>query len=145
MAREKNVTRFEFGRTRGWWVRIRRRNRKVQAFFSDGKHGGRAAALAKARRQRDRWLRTLPPPIDPRRKKASVRIYRDASSGYPAWRVHIRFPGGGVASTSRSIRLYGSSEAKRLCERWARSKVKQAARSAARSERTRAKVRGATR
>ena len=83
MASLRNITRFEFGRTRGWWVRIRRRNRKVQAFFSDGKHGGRAAALAKARRQRDRWLRTLPAPIDPRRTKPSVRVYRDASSGPP--------------------------------------------------------------
>lgn len=124
MAREKNVTRFEFGRTRGWWVRIRRRNRQVQAFFSDGKHGGRARALAKARKQRDHWLRTLPPPIDPRRTKPSVRIYRDVSSGHPAWRVHIRFPGGGVASTSRSIKRYGSAEAKRLCERWGRTKVR---------------------
>ena len=124
MARQKNITRFEFGRTRGWWVRIRRRNRMVQAFFSDGKHGGRAAALTKALRQRNRWLRSLPPPIDPRRTKPSLRVYRDVSSGHPAWRVHIRFPGGAVASTSRSIRRYGSGEAKRLCERWARARLK---------------------
>jgi hypothetical protein len=124
MASERNITRFEFGRTRGWWVRIRRRGRRVQAFYSDGKHGGRAAALAKARRRRNQWLRSLPPPIDPRRKKPSLRVYRDDSSGHAVWRVHIRFPGGGVASTSRSIALYGSREARRLCERWGRAKVR---------------------
>jgi len=128
MTSLRNITRFEFGRTQGWWVRIRRRGRQVQAFFSDGKHGGRKAALREARRQRDRWLRTLPEPIDPRRKKPSLRVYRDDSSGHPAWRVHIRFPGGGVASTSRSITLYGTREARRLCERWGRARVRQAAR-----------------
>jgi hypothetical protein len=124
MAREMNITRFEFGRTRGWWVRIRRRGNAVQAFFSDGRHGGRAKALAKARRQRDRWLRTLPDPVDPRRKRPSVRIYRDVSSGHPAWRVYIRFPDGGIASTSRSIRRYGSGEARRLCEVWGRARLR---------------------
>jgi hypothetical protein len=126
MAREMNITRFEFGRTRGWWVRIRRRGKAVQSFFSDGVHGGRAKALAKARRQRDAWLRTLPDPVDPLRKRPSVRIYRDASSGRPVWRVYIRFPGGGIASTSRSIERYGSGEARRLCEVWGRARLRAA-------------------
>jgi hypothetical protein len=127
MARERNITRFDFGRTHGWWVRIRRRGRSVQAFYSDGKHGGRTRALARARRQRDHWLRVLPDPIDPRRRKPSVRIYRDVSSGHPAWRVYIRFPGGAVASTSRSIHRYGSRQARALCERWGRARLRSAA------------------
>jgi hypothetical protein len=124
VATHKNITRFEFGRTRGWWVRIRRRGRMVQAFFSDGRHGGRTKALEKARQKRDGWLRTLPDPVDPRRKRPSVRVYRDASSGHPAWRIYIRFPGGGIASTSRSIKRYGSGEARRLCQVWGRARLR---------------------
>ena len=55
------ITRFEFGRTRGWQVRMENRGLKLRKLFSYRKHGGRRKALAKALALRDEYIPKLLP------------------------------------------------------------------------------------
>jgi len=53
MKSRPNITRISHlggsgGATRGWWVRVERRGRRVSRFFSDKRHGGARAALKEA-------------------------------------------------------------------------------------------------
>lgn len=55
------ISRIESGSTRGWWVRIRAGDpRGFQRFFSDLRHGGKAAARAAAREVRDSEVNKRP-------------------------------------------------------------------------------------
>lgn len=47
-------------RTHAWIVRVQRRNRIHQRYFSDSVHGGKRQALATAKAYRETLLRTLP-------------------------------------------------------------------------------------
>lgn len=48
------ITRLDYARTRGWWVRLYKAGQLVASkLFSDGKHGGRRAALQAAQKWRD--------------------------------------------------------------------------------------------
>lgn len=54
----KNITRIDQDskNTYGWFVRIRRDGKQISKFFSDGKYGGKDAALEEAIRYRDTHL-----------------------------------------------------------------------------------------
>ena len=58
MAKNDNVhiTRYEFNRTNGWWVRIYRKGALKSKLFSDKSHGGKRKALLAAREWRDEVL-----------------------------------------------------------------------------------------
>lgn len=61
------ITRFEFGRTRGWQVRMENRGLKLSKLFSYRKYGGKRKALRRAIALRDENLPKLLP--SKRRKK----------------------------------------------------------------------------
>lgn len=64
MKGERNITRMDYGRTHGWWVRVYRgRGADKICFskhFSDGVWGGKRKALEAARKWRAQTIRQLP-------------------------------------------------------------------------------------
>lgn len=134
MKRQKNITRFDYGKTHGWWVRFQRSTesgtkRVVSKMFSDAVHGGKMRALRAAIAWRDQTAATIRPA---RRRTAlgigyvkRVEIARrvGASPVYLAW---IRMPDGRAASTSFSIDKWGAREAKRRCQLYLARKRREA-------------------
>ena len=138
MKREKNITRFDYGKTHGWWVRFQRSSesgakRVLSKLFSDAVHGGKIKALRAAVAWRDQMVLTVRPPRRARAatgaptgyvKRAQIMRRTGASRVYVAW---IRMPNGRAASTSFSIEKWGVQEAKRRCERYLARKRREAA------------------
>ena len=60
MKPEKHITRLDYQKTHGWWVRIRRKSNPCSKLFSDGVYGGRDKALAAAIAWRDEKLVLAP-------------------------------------------------------------------------------------
>ncbi|MDZ4701489.1 MAG: hypothetical protein SH809_17385 [Rhodothermales bacterium] len=56
----QHITRLDYQKTHGWWVRIRRKSNPCSKLFSDGVHGGKEEALAKAVAWRDEKLKDAP-------------------------------------------------------------------------------------
>lgn len=77
--------------TVGWQVRMQRRGKKVSRFFSDGAHGGAAAALQSAREWRDAQLRDWQQSERPRTCEVSA---RNASGVVGVSRVVVRASNG---------------------------------------------------
>ena len=71
----KHITRFEYGNTRGWWVRIRRKPNPCSKLFSDGKYGGKEQALEKAVAWREEKLKTRPPLAYPIEERGNKQVY----------------------------------------------------------------------
>lgn len=69
-----HITRFDYGRTRGWWVRIRRRPHPCSKLFSDRIYGSSEKALEAARAWRDEKLETRPLQNYRSRESTSKRI-----------------------------------------------------------------------
>jgi len=137
----KGVSRFHYGRTRGWLARVyttaegeRRCTRKL---FSDGVHGGELEALdAAARWQEDARLGV------PSREKVrvpgygyvqeTVRRYRTQGGelrSYRAFEAWFWDAEERPCSTSWSIETHGAELARRRCEEWlarARARCEQA-------------------
>lgn len=61
MTDSKNISRVDSGATHGWLVRFQREGRLTSKLFSDAKHGGREAALARAEAWRDEQRERLGP------------------------------------------------------------------------------------
>ena len=57
----RNITRVDYGASKGWVVRFQRSGEKVSQFFSDGRHGGADDALDAARAWRDEQRQRLGP------------------------------------------------------------------------------------
>jgi hypothetical protein len=137
-ASEKNITRFDYGNTHGWWVRFQRSTeggtkRVVSKMFSDAVHGGKLKARRAAVAWRDRTAATLSPA---RRSQAKL----GAQTGYvkrvdlarrrsvwPVYLAWIRMPDGRAASTTFSIEKWGTQEAKRRCQLYLARKRREAA------------------
>ncbi len=123
----KNISRFDFGRSHGWWVRFERAGETHSKFFADTAWGGRATALLAAESHRDDLLATLParrlPPNarpGPGRIFSEQRRYKNARGervGYQAWIAWIRIAPGKVASTSYAVKRYGRA-AKKMAAAW---------------------------
>jgi hypothetical protein len=137
VKREKNITRFDYGKTHGWWVRFQRSTeagtkRVLSKMFSDAVHGGKAKALRAAIAWRDRTSasirparrRRMPPSYGYVRRTELARR-AGTSPVYLAW---IRMPNGRAASTSFSIAKWGVREAKRRCALYLARKRREAAR-----------------
>lgn len=56
----KHITRLDYQKTHGWWVRIRRKSNPCSKLFSDGVYGGRDNALKEAIAWRDDKLANAP-------------------------------------------------------------------------------------
>jgi hypothetical protein len=127
----RNITRLDYERTRGYWVRFEGAHR-VSRLFSDGVHGGKAKALAEARRFRDAWVlshdltRRFAPQSLPGPGRIVKREIFQRKSWSWVWEAYIRLERGkGHAVTRYSIAKWGSAEAKRLCEVWLKKKQKE--------------------
>jgi hypothetical protein len=128
------VSRCEYERTRGWWVRVTRLlgGYRRTRLFSDGRYGGRQAALEAALLFRDAALAEAPPPMlkpgRPRRSPAG-RIYRGRKTVvrrgkrvfYDVWNAYY-FPPGAQhhKTTSYSCVKWGSEEARAKARAWLR-------------------------
>jgi hypothetical protein len=91
--KERNITRFDYGNSHGWWVRIRRGSRAVSQFFSDGIYGSKRAALAKALAHRDKELRRLGPVPAKRSRLCACGCGKRITRRYPSGRF-VRFATG---------------------------------------------------
>ena len=56
----KHITRLDYQKTHGWWVRIRRKSNPCSKLFSDGVYGCKEKALEAALQWRDEKLSTSP-------------------------------------------------------------------------------------
>jgi hypothetical protein len=136
MKREKNITRFDYGKTHGWWVRFQRSTesgrRVVSKMFSDAVHGGKRKALRAAVGWRDQTLAALRPSDSARARRAVERGYVKRAElarrvgTWPVYIAWIRMPDGRAASTSFSIARWGAREAKRRCELYLARKRREA-------------------
>jgi len=134
MSREKNITRFDYGKTHGWWVRFQRSTesgtkRVVSKMFSDAVHGGKRKALRAAVEWRDQTAATIKPArrrttrVSGYVKRVEITRRVGVSPVYLAW---IRMPNGQAASTSFSIEKWGAQEAKRRCQLYLARKRREA-------------------
>lgn len=59
----KGITRIDYEgvATKGWMVRLTRAGKKQQEFFNDKSYGGKAKALAAAKKRYNEWLEAAPP------------------------------------------------------------------------------------
>lgn len=133
----KNIVRFEYGRSRAWWVRIERRGSKpgeeffIRKLFSDGVHGGKRKSLKAAKLYRDANLTIAPEPQYYRQPKSRGRVYRelrfyyDRNTGdriyYPAWSAWIKDDNGRARHTGYSINKHGYNVALKMAQMWLRN------------------------
>lgn len=52
-----------------WKLAIQRNNKQVVEYFTDGRYGGKAAALRAAKKRRDELLAVAPPPLPVKNRK----------------------------------------------------------------------------
>ena len=126
MAEMRNIRRTdrEANGTYGWLVRVQRKNKSWSMMFSDGRFGGRDAALAEAIDFRDGLLGEVPD-IDLNIWHRSI-VRSNNTSGIPGvgcyrteyggekWVAYWADEHGNRRSKSFSVRVYGRREAKRL-------------------------------
>ena len=125
MPNHRNIVRFEYGRTQGWFLRVEQGNGTLRKLFSDKKHGGRSAALRAAVAKRDAFLSAHP---------ASTRRGRSLPHGGVAERVKVKCgrqfwvgriklrPGAPHTATKRSVDLWGDDMALGLVLDWLQQK-----------------------
>jgi hypothetical protein len=126
----KNLLRYDYKRSHGWWVRFERKNGNISKFFSDSVHGGRRTAYKEAVEFRNHIRKTLPKysrvySPGPGRIKREIRSYITLSGHrayYDAWVAWIRVSPGRGASTNASIDKWGVREAKKMVLRWLEKK-----------------------
>lgn len=129
MADLRNITRLDYERAHGWWVRIYRTDGAgdkncLSQMFSDGVHGGKRKALSKARAWRDEMLALLPakkesgvrkPPGYGYVKRVEIKRRVGYSLVYRAW---VRLEGRRAAQTSYSVGVWGDQGARLRAQRW---------------------------
>lgn len=133
---EPNITRMDYERTHGYWVRIYRTEydgtkRCYSKYFSDGTNGGKRKALVAARKWRDAQSKKLRPrergggtvPVGHGYVRRTEVLRRaEYSHVFVAW---LRIEDGRCKSTSRSITVWGKTGAKRECEKWLKEQRKE--------------------
>ena len=112
-TRYLNITRMDYPKSQGYFVRVRWRGEARSKLFSDGVHGDRLSALAAAIEWRDQMARELGKPRPGAPPASNVGIHRRMRGGqavYEAtWSVN-----GKRGRTTYSIRKHGAREAKAL-------------------------------
>jgi hypothetical protein len=126
----RNITRLDYDRTHGWWVRLYRTDAAgdkncMSQMFSDGVHGGKRKALRRAIAWRDEMLALLPapkkdsgsarPPGYGYVRRAEIKRRVGYSLVYRAW---MRGEGGRAAQTTYSVAVWGDDGAKLRAQRW---------------------------
>ncbi len=126
----RGITRHEYGRARGWLVRVYRteggEQKCARRLFSDGVHGGELEALEAA----IVWHGAQQESVPPRERKRTpgygyvqrgLRSYRTVSGelrsyeAFVAWFWDAR---GRLNSTSYGIEAHGAERAESLCHQW---------------------------
>ena len=127
----RNITRIDAGSTHAWEVRIMRRGEQYAKTFTDRQLGGKARALAAARKYRDQMLRKL---TGYSREELLTKASSRNTSGYPGvrkletnvrkgkWIYSYAFweaswtprPGGKRVKRRFSVQKYGDKKAKQL-------------------------------
>jgi len=134
MVDRHGITRFEYGRTRAWWVRIYRgaadKKKCISKLFSDRSYfGGKRGALDAAKRWRDKTLKTLPSAqrgnVKPgygylRRVEVKRRV-----DWWPMWTAWLCVGHRKWMSTRWSIEAWGDKEARERCKLWLKRKRKE--------------------
>lgn len=135
MKKHKNITRMDYKRTHGWWVRFERLGRLISKTFSDGCYGGKRKALVAAIEYRDEVFKTLPPRHHgPDVLPGPGRIWRERRSYvslsgkrmyYNAWTAWIMLSPQHPASSNFSIDKWGVRRAKSRILVWLDQKRKE--------------------
>ena len=126
---QKGITRFDIHErgTYGFMVRISRRDKKLNQFFSDKEYGGKRKALAAAVECYEEWVAELPPPVTSkgiksvRNKSGRVGVhlavnpsYRIKGVTYNSYVAAWRSEGGQREKVSFSVEKYGKKIAYQL-------------------------------
>ncbi len=123
MTRHPNITRMDYARTHGWWVRIYRncdakQKNCTSQMFSDSVYGGKRKALARAIAWRDEMLALLPP----KKRSGAARPpgygYVVSYEGSRRWTAWLRTEGRGAKSTRYSIDKWGDDGAYEKAAAW---------------------------
>lgn len=123
----RHITRFDYGRSHGWFVRVYRGGKCYSRLFSDGRFGGKRAAQLAAQQFRDELLETVPPRAVRQQELSNGRVYRDVRSyvdkdgkeqRYAVWAAWIRRSDGRPAPTSYSVSKWGERKAKQMAQAW---------------------------
>jgi len=116
------ITRMDHGNTHGWWVRVYKDSKPVESkLFSDGVHGSKAKAKAKAQEHRDKVVKknkivpvhmrkTREHSVDRRSTSGMVGVTLSVADKAGSLRVHwsARFmEKGRQRNVSFSVRKYG--------------------------------------
>lgn len=125
------ITRFDYGRSHAWWVRIEREGFVRRRLFSDGAYGGRWSALEAAQKYRDIQLRRAPIRKNGKHGKQLLNqegnckrqeryVYVRGKKPYAvdSWVVWIKVSPYRLASSNWSIEKWGVREAKRRALEW---------------------------
>jgi hypothetical protein len=115
--RYKSITRVDSSRVHGWFVRVVHNGDTHPKLFSDGKHGGRAAALAAAVRWRNKTERAIGKPRTERivvARKPGAGVRRTTKDGRLVYEVTWSPRPKKVSRTTFSIALYGERGARDL-------------------------------
>jgi len=128
----RNITRMDYNRVHGWWVRFERQEHPVSKMFSDSRWGGKRAAKTAAIKYRDEILLTLPDRDRRHQAPGKGRIWREirsytTASGerrtYEAWVGWCRVELNHSASSSASIDKWGVRKAKTMVQAWLAGKL----------------------
>jgi len=112
-TRYLNITRMDYAKSQGYFVRVRWKGEARSKLFSDGVYGDRLSALAAAIEWRDQVSKDLGKPRPGAPPPASTGIHRrvrDGREGYEAtWSVN-----GKRGRTTYSIEKHGAGRARAL-------------------------------
>ncbi len=130
MKPEPNITRLDYARSHGWWVRFQRgydggKRKTISKMFSDGVYGGKDAALKEAKAWRDMVRPALPmrerlvkaPPGYGYIRRVILGRRRSVSECFVCW---LRIEEGRCKQTSVSTTRWGVGVAKKRAEAWLR-------------------------
>jgi hypothetical protein len=112
-SRYRNITRFDYGNTHGYFVRLSWQHDKRSKFFSDGKYGDRLAALAAAIAWRDQTAGEMGKPNANAPARKDLGIHRRTKDGRDVFEA-TWYEDGRHRRTSFSVRKHGAKQARQL-------------------------------
>lgn len=112
-SRYRNITRFDYGNTHGYFVRLSWKHDRRSKFFSDGKHGDRLAALAAAIAWRDQTCEEMGKPNANAPSRKDLGIHRRTKEGRDVFEA-TWYEDGRHRRTSFSVRKHGVKQARAL-------------------------------
>jgi hypothetical protein len=112
-SRYRNITRFDYGNTHGYFVRLSWKHDRRSKFFSDGKYGDRLAALAAAIAWRDQTCEEMGKPNANAPTRKDLGIHRRTKEGRDVFEA-TWYEDGRHRRTSFSVRKHGVKQARAL-------------------------------